>query len=292
MNPLFGRLGNGPRLMRVAGIDVRVDWSWFLVAALILMNFSTLLTATGASAPLAFLGSLLAIALFFGTVLIHELAHALVARQGGIGTRAISLHLLGGMAQLTGEPRSGRQEMAIAGAGPLINIVAGVALGLPALLLPSGGGLLGVLGTVLAWAAGANVLLGFVNLLPAFPLDGGRVLRGILWHRHRSFATGTLRAARIGRGTAWVVLVLGMLALAFRGDLWMALMLGFLGYLMLQGSDAEARRAAAPMTMGDPLAGARAARNPFEGLRGLGRRGRVVQRVRYPDGRIVEIFER
>lgn len=181
-------------LGRVFKIPVRVHWSM----AILLFAYSWgagligLATAT------------VSLVLLFGSVLAHEVAHALTARRFGIGTSEILLLPIGGMAKIEREPANGRQEVAIALAGPAMSLaLAGVAFALRAVIGP--GSLMYSVATTLF---AANLMLGLFNLLPAFPMDGGRVLRGAL--RARKGLLGATRiAARIGRIVAVPMVIAG-----------------------------------------------------------------------------------
>jgi Zn-dependent protease len=149
--------------------------------------------------------------LMFGAVLLHELGHALTARRYDIPTRAITLYPIGGVAEIMGSPRTPRQEIAIAVAGPAVNFVLAALFGLLTLALPATG-LVPMLASALAWA---NVGLGTFNLLPAFPMDGGRVLRAALTRRH-----GPLRATVIAAGLGKVAAI-GLFVAGFMGNPWL-----------------------------------------------------------------------
>jgi Zn-dependent protease len=179
---------------RVAGIPVRVHWT--LVALL-----GVVALASGAGA----LGMLASAVLLFGSVVAHELAHALVARGFGIRTHDIVLSPLGGVARLDGTPASGRAEVLIALAGPAMSLAIAGAAWLALGFAPAAAA--GVLGT-LVWA---NAMLGVFNLVPAFPMDGGRVLRGLL-HERIGPARATEIAAGLGRAVAIAMGLVGLFA--------------------------------------------------------------------------------
>ncbi|MFT4976326.1 MAG: Zn-dependent protease [Myxococcota bacterium] len=182
-------------LFKVQGIPLRLHISFVALAA-ILISIEAITGGLGAAAAMATLGAGL-----FGSVLLHELGHALVARRFGIDTRSITLYPFGGIAALTAEPDSPRSELWIALAGPAVNFA------LAALTLP-----LAWLGAPLAATfIGINLVLGIFNLLPAFPMDGGRVLRAALSPRLGRL-DATEQALNISRGFAWVFITLGLLA--------------------------------------------------------------------------------
>jgi Zn-dependent protease len=187
-------LGSAWKIGRVAGIPVRVHWT----LPVLLVAFAVL---TGAGV----LGIVASAVLLFGSVVAHELAHALVARGYGIRTRDIVLTPLGGVARLEGMASTGRAEVAIALAGPAASLaLAGLSWLVIALVSPSG-----ILGSALDTLLWANAMLGLFNLLPAFPMDGGRVLRGLL-HDRIGIERATRIAAAIGRGAAIVMALVGI----------------------------------------------------------------------------------
>ena len=224
----------GFRIGRLFGIDVRVHPTWFLI-----LLFLTAGLATGFF-PSSFPGwsvnaywavALTASVLLFASVLVHEFAHALVAQRQGIEVKGVTLFLLGGVASIARDPSSPGREALMAGAGPLTSFVLGAAsLALFALVpLPE------VAAAVFLYLAIANVVLALFNLLPGYPLDGGRVLRALLWR-----LSGDQRRAT--RGAAWtgvvfgygfvalgVVLLLGPSGLS---GLWLA----FVGWFLVQAS--------------------------------------------------------
>lgn len=187
----------------IAGSDVLISRSWFVVAALIAVLVAPLVDQVqpGLGALKYVAGAAFAV-LLYGSVLLHEASHALVARRLGFTVSSITLHFLGGMTSIEGEARRPREEFAIAVVGPLTSILVG--LGALALrpVTPDGLLLLAVEGLVVA-----NLLVGVLNLVPGLPLDGGRVLKSVVWGVTGSVHRGTLVAAWGGRLTAVAVLV-------------------------------------------------------------------------------------
>ncbi len=220
-------------LGRVLGIDVRIDASWLLVAALMTTSLMSLLSGWHAdwSPAMALAASAGGALLFFASVLAHELSHALVARVYRIPVRHITLFLFGGVASIAGEPPSPRAELLIAGAGPLASAVlavvftaAGVLMAGDALSATSAAdlttsmGRLDPLPTVLLLLASSNVSVALFNLVPGFPLDGGRVLRALLWKVSGDLREATRYAALVGQCAAWTFVMAGALSL-FGADL-------------------------------------------------------------------------
>jgi Zn-dependent protease/CBS domain-containing protein len=226
------------RLFRLFGIPIRIDLSWLVILALITW------TVAGAFAkPPEFLAQfypegglglseggylimgLVAALLFFLCILLHEMGHALVARSVGMPIRGITLFLFGGVAELGDEPPSAGSEFAMAIAGPLVSVVLAVACG----VLASVGARAGwppVAVVVLAYLAFINGAVLVLNLLPAFPLDGGRVLRSILWGATGSVRRATRWASFLGQAFAWLLIAWGVVQFFFGnvlGGIWSGL---------------------------------------------------------------------
>ena len=155
----------------------------------------------------------------FGFVVLHELGHSLVARRYGIRVRDITLLPIGGMARLEGGPPTPKAEFWIAAAGPLVNVVLAAALlplglGLAAWSVALGSGVLAWLSGVVVMLSGINVVLAVFNLLPGFPMDGGRILRA-WWAKRRGMVEATRRAARVGRWVAAAMAIVGLMTFHF-----------------------------------------------------------------------------
>ena len=246
------RLSGGVRLGQIAGIEIAVDWSLLIIFGLL---FSTL--ALGVfpqwhpqwGVAQSWLTALAAALLFFGSVLVHELAHALVGRTRGVVIRRITLFMFGGMAQMESEPPTWGAELAMAIVGPLTSLAIGV--GCLWLMVSISGPLeidpdapqavfarLGSFATLLAWLGPVNIMLGLFNLVPGFPLDGGRVLRAILWALTGDLQRATRAATRAGQGFALLLMATGVMMVlglrvpvfggGFVGGLWLTLIGWFL----------------------------------------------------------------
>ncbi|MCD4535315.1 site-2 protease family protein [Nocardioides sp. cx-169] len=191
------------KLGTIAGSEVLVSSSWFLIAGLIaiLMAPQVELVEPGLGAGKYVAGLAFAVILY-GSVLLHEASHALMARRYGFTVQSITLHFLGGMTSIEGEARTPRQEFWIAVVGPLTSLAVGaVGVGLW-FVTPDGLLLMAVQGL-----AGANLLVGILNLVPGLPLDGGRVLKAAVWRATGNVHRGTLAAGWGGRITAGLVLL-------------------------------------------------------------------------------------
>ena len=237
-------LGGKPiTLFHVRGIRIAVDWSWFLVLFLVIVYLSQFfgdMLGEGSSDSAPFLLAVLSAIGFFGSIVLHELGHAFVAIRNGIGISSIQLWIFGGMARMNRESDSPATEFKVAIAGPLVTlaiVVVLTAIGIAAAgwdefrkaaLVESDAGTSGVLAMV-AWLAMINLLVLVFNLLPAFPMDGGRIVRAIAWWRTGNRASATRFAAKLGRGFAWLFIAGGLLLIldgyAFSG-IWLAL-IGF-----------------------------------------------------------------
>jgi Zn-dependent protease len=210
------------RIGKLLGLEIRIDWSWVFIFVLLTWNLSSIFSRWHPdwSPAETFSVALVASLLFFGCILLHELAHSLVARRHGLRVRSITLFLFGGISNIEHEPPSARAEFFIAIVGPITSILLGVGF-LAASLVTAGVSLahadtalngyarLGPLETLLAWLGPINLTIGAFNLIPAFPLDGGRVLRSILWGIGDDLRTSTRRVSAVGQMFGWLLIVTG-----------------------------------------------------------------------------------
>lgn len=232
------------RLGRIGGVAVGLNWSVLLIFALITTGLATgrfpalypdltpvTYGAAGLAAGLVFMASLLA----------HEVAHALVARRNGIDVDGITLWLFGGVARLSGEAPDPGADLRVAGVGPLVSVLLagtffamGLALdviGVPAIIIG-----------VFRWLAIINLILAVFNLMPAAPLDGGRILRAVLWRRRGDQLSASITAARAGRGFGWLLIAVGFMQFvvgAGFGGLWLVL----IGWFLANAAEAEEQHA-------------------------------------------------
>ncbi len=204
-------------LFSIFGFKVRLDLSWFVIAALITWSLAARafpeLVPGLAPATYWLMGAAGAVGLF-ASVVAHEVSHALVARRFAMEMRGITLFIFGGVAEMSDEPPSPKAEFWMAIAGPIMSfLVAGVcaAAGLAALPAPVAG--------VVGYLALINLVLGLFNLIPAFPLDGGRVLRSILWQAKHDLKRATRITSTIGAGFGFVLIGFGVVRVLVWGDL-------------------------------------------------------------------------
>jgi Zn-dependent protease len=221
------------RLGRITGIPIGASWSVLFIALLIgwpLAGSVLPSLVPGMTPSVYWLAGAVATGLFLGSLLAHELGHALVARRAGLRVRGITLWLLGGVAQLEDEPASPRDDLRVAIVGPAVSLALAVGFGLAAVVL-------GVLatptlaGAVAGWLAVSNLALAVFNLLPAAPLDGGRVLRGLLWRSHGDRIRAGVTAAKAGQLLGGLLIAYGLLGVVTgwgMGTLWTALVGWFL----------------------------------------------------------------
>jgi Zn-dependent protease/CBS domain-containing protein len=188
---------------QIAGIDITIRASWLLIAGLIAVTLAPQIQLTSPGlGPFAYVVGLAFAVLLYMSVLMHELSHALAAKAFGLPVRSVSLHFLGGVTEIEGEPQTPPREFVVSVVGPLTSLAVGGLALLAARALPPGLLLLAV--EVLA---GVNLLVGVLNLAPGLPLDGGRILRALVWWVSGKPQLGTVVAGWAGRGVA--VLALG-----------------------------------------------------------------------------------
>ena len=247
------------RIGRIYGIDIELDYTWFIVFALLvslLAGGSGPFSAHTAHLPtsLRLLLAVFAAFLFFGSVLLHELSHSLVALRSGMTITGITLFIFGGVSKMADEPRSPGVEFRMAIAGRASFVLAALFY-LLALAVGSGGGR--SLPEVFLWLAVVNGMLGAFNLLPGFPLDGGRVLRAGLWHWLHNLPEATRIAAGFGQGLGTLLIVLGLLEFMLGGEArWNGVWLAFIGWFVIQAAQSSyqqilARHVLAGITVAD-----------------------------------------
>jgi Zn-dependent protease/CBS domain-containing protein len=225
-------------LGRIGGVQVRVNWSWLVIFALIVWSLEAGIFPSqnpGLSHGTYLAMAVAAAVLFFASLLLHELGHAWQARREGMEIDGITLWLFGGVSQFKTRFPSAGAEFRIAIAGPLVSLVLGVVF-----VLIAFAGLPSAVDGVAAWLGYINLALLVFNLIPALPLDGGRVLRGALWRIKGDLGWATRIAADIGRGFAYLFIALGIAMFIFEGSFsgaWLA----FIGWFLLQAATAEAR---------------------------------------------------
>jgi Zn-dependent protease/CBS domain-containing protein len=236
---VFG--GGSIQLARVFGIRIGVDYSWFLVLFLIIWSLTGYYEDVAPDSN-AFLLAVVSALLFFLSILLHELGHAWVALRNGIPIEGIDLWLFGGVAKLGRDADSPGVEFRIAAGGPLVTVLIAAVCFALGMAVSSGSDTLdsarfsndvtGATTAVLGYLTSINVLLLAFNLIPAFPLDGGRIARAIAWKLTGDRNRATRFAARLGRGGGWLMVAGGFALYAATGDLIGGLWLAFIGWFL------------------------------------------------------------
>ena len=256
-------LGGGSiTLFHFRGIKVTVDWSWFIVLFLVIFwmtgRFEDIL---GESGTTPFGLALLSAVGFFGSILLHEFGHAIVAMRNGIGISSIQLWIFGGMARMDREADSPATEMKVALAGPAVTaaiVVFFAAIGIladgwsgfrEAAILETNSDVSGLM-VLAAWLATINLLILIFNLLPAYPMDGGRVARAIAWWKSGNRNSATRFAANLGRVFGYLFIGVG-LVLALSGDIFGGVWLALIGFVINGSARGAAMQTALTSRIGD-----------------------------------------
>jgi len=234
-------MGPGWKVGRLAGIDLAIHPSWLVIAFLVTYSlaesqFPRQYPGWGITQYWVVAGT--TALLFFGSVLAHELSHALVARRFGLKVEGITLFIFGGATTIDAESHTPREEALIAIAGPATSIVIGGLLILADAFVaqPQVGALIGWLGFI-------NLALGVFNLIPGFPMDGGRVLRAFLWRVRGDRLVATRNAAFVGRAIAYVLIAFGVLIALQPGGIFSGLWLALIGWFLTNAAEATAMQA-------------------------------------------------
>lgn len=228
---------NAVQLFEIFGFKLKVDPSWLLIAALIVWSLSGSYfpqALPGGSAALHTTLGVIAMLGMFASLILHELAHSLVARSHGLNVGGITLFIFGGVAELEEEPHDPRSEFLIAAAGPLMSMALAALFYLAAIPGDGAGG--GVVAAVLGYLALINLVLALFNLVPAFPLDGGRMLRAAIWGYTGDVIRATRISSRFGAGFGMFLMLTGALAVFGGqgvGGVWQIL----IGFFVLNASN-------------------------------------------------------
>lgn len=245
MSSMFG--GSSIQLARLLGIRIGVHPSWFVILFFLIWSLSGLYEEV-VGADQAFVLATASALLLFASVVLHELGHAVVARRNGIETLGIDLWLLGGLARLSRESDSPGVEFRIAAAGPAVTLAFGLVCLALGTLVASGGfgdalgfdddGTVGAGEAVLAWLTYVNAVLLAFNLIPGFPLDGGRMVRAIAWWRTGDRAKATRFAGILGQAFAYLLIGAGIYAFVAHDDLLSLVWFGLMGFFIIQAARA------------------------------------------------------
>ena len=225
------------RLGRLFGIEIGFNWSLVFIFVLIAWTLAAGVLpqdVPGQGLVAYWAAGAAGAIVFYGCLLAHELSHALVARRSGMKVAGITLWMFGGVSRLEGDPKSAGAEALIAGVGPLTSF----AVALIALALALATSANALVSDLLSWLAFVNLALGLFNLVPAFPLDGGRLLSSVLWWRSGSRQRGVHNAVRIGRVFAYLMIAIGVLEL-FAGAVVDGIWIAFIGWFLLSAGSSE-----------------------------------------------------
>ncbi|MCL0094462.1 site-2 protease family protein [Dehalococcoidales bacterium] len=230
-------MGNALNLGKVFGIQLRLHYSWFIIFVFL----TILLVSPHWLSPLWWVIGIITCLLFFASVFAHELAHSLVARIYDIPVKSITLFIFGGIAQIAREATRPGVELKMAAAGPASSLVLGGLFFLLYLLI---GGISEPIAAMALWLAQINVILAIFNLIPGFPLDGGRVFRSLLWQFTDNYQRSTLVAVRLGRGVGYLFILGGILIIFLLPTEWFfGLWLAFIGWFLENAASASYRQA-------------------------------------------------
>jgi Zn-dependent protease/CBS domain-containing protein len=226
-------------LGRIAGIHVGLNWSLLVVAALIAWSLATGIlppAAPGQTSGAYWTAGVISAFVFLISLLAHELAHSIVAVRRGVRVEGITLWLFGGVSRFSSDTSSPGASALITFVGPLTSLLLGV---LFFLVSGAAGGGTGLLAATLSWLGYINITLGVFNLLPAFPLDGGRLLQSLIWLRTGDRLRATSIAARVGMVFAYLLIAYGLFSFVFAGNLIGGVWAVFLGWFLLSAARAE-----------------------------------------------------
>lgn len=218
------------KLFKVFGIEIRLDYSWFIIFALFAYFFGFIYFPSvlpGINKGLLALITIVTVILFFISVLIHEMSHSLVARRKGISVKRITLFLFGGMAQIEKEPETPYSEFIMAIAGPAASFVIAIIFGVIWIFT----GNIAPIREPVKYLAIINIVLGVFNMLPGYPLDGGRVLRSIIWKVTENLERATFIASTVGRVIGFMIIAVGIFFILtgnFLNGVWLA----FIGWFL------------------------------------------------------------
>ncbi len=235
-------MGNALNLGKLFGIQFRLHFSWFIIFILVTAS----LVYPDYSKWFYWIIGIITSLLFFASVVAHELAHSLVGRANGIPIESITLFIFGGIAQMTKEVTRPGAELKMAAAGPICSLVIGGFFGFLWLLLPS---IPEPIATMIPWLAVMNGGLAAFNLIPGFPLDGGRVFRSLLWHATENYSHSTRIATRVGQGVGYLFILGGISIIFLRiflrpfGLSWFdGIWISFIGWFLASAASASYRQ--------------------------------------------------
>ena len=235
-------MGSAFNLGKLFGIQFRLHYTWFVIFILITFSLSWQVFPSSYPDWPQFLYWIMGIAtslLLFASVVAHELAHSLVGRANGISVKSITLFIFGGVAQITREAAKASAELKMAAAGPACSLVIGGLFGLLWLFTK---GVIEPVAAMAYWLAYINVVLAIFNLIPGFPMDGGRVFRSLFWRFTGNYKRSTQIATQVGRGIGFLFILAGILIAFLLGDWFGGLWIAFIGWFLQNAASASYRQ--------------------------------------------------
>jgi len=239
---------NSLNLGRILGIQIRIDYSWFIIFLLITWSLGSYYFPhyyPGWQSLTYWIVALLTCLIFFASVLAHELSHSLVSKAHGIPVRDITLFIFGGAAQIISEPEKPGREFLMAFAGPLVSIVIAIFFRLIVFVM---GSPIHPVSALAYWLSRINLILAIFNLVPGFPLDGGRILRAIVWKMTGNFKKATRLASGAGQFVAFLLIFFGMF-MFFTGRFFNGIWFVFIGWFLNNAAERSYRLVALKDTM-------------------------------------------
>jgi Zn-dependent protease len=235
------RMDENVSLGEIAGIHVGFNWSLLVVAALIAWSLATSFlpsAAPGQTSAAYWTAGVISAFVFLASLLAHELAHSIVAMRQGVRVEGITLWLFGGVSRFSSDTNSPGTQALFTFVGPLTSLVLGAVFYLIAIAV-GGGPHPGLVPATLSWLGYINLSLGLFNLVPAFPLDGGRLLQSLIWLRTGDRLRATRIAARVGMGFAYILIAYGLGSFIFTGNVVGGVWSAFLGWFLLGAARSE-----------------------------------------------------
>ncbi len=241
--------GGSLKVATIGGIKIYVHWSWLLIFVLLTWSLGAGFFPThfhGWSTGTDYIVAAIAAILLFVTVLIHELSHSFTARARGLPVESITLFIFGGVSNLSEEPRSAPTELLVAFAGPLASLILAGIFYLLYLALHSGPS---EVWAIFGYLWLVNLLLAVFNLIPGYPLDGGRVLHSLIWMATGSLRRATRIATTVGEIVAWIFILGGLWIAFFRGDIIDGIWLAFIGWFLHNAAGATYQQSVLQRTL-------------------------------------------
>ncbi len=242
---------NSFQIGRLFGISIRIDYTWFVVFALIVWTLGSHYFPRQYplwSQSIYWLMGIVTAVIFFASIIAHELAHSLVSKSKGVPVNSITLFIFGGVAEISDEPKKPSAEFLMAIAGPLTSFVIAIVFWL--LSMVSGYNRT-PFSAMMLWLSIINTTIAVFNLIPGFPLDGGRILRSIIWKVTGNFKTATRSASFVGRVIAYLFILWGIWRIFAKNDVFGGIWIAFIGWFLENASASSYRQ----MTLKDALKG-------------------------------------